>query len=257
MEVNLNCDLGEKSEHYDGVNDSSLMELINTANIACGYHAGNKDVIDATIKLAKKNDVSIGAHPGFADKKNFGRKRINLDNKELKKLIFDQIEIVDNIAKNNEWPLTHVKPHGALNNMACEDFDMAFAIGESIKQYNKDLIYLILPFSEMEKAAQKLKINYACEIFADRNYEDNGHLISRSNPNAIIKSEQVAAENIIEMLNNSAIKCFSGKKLKCTIDSICIHGDNANALEIAKKIDKILKNNNVQAVSLNNLKKFN
>jgi len=256
MEVNLNCDLGEKSEHYDGVNDSALMELINTANIACGYHAGNKDVIDTTIKLAKKNSVSIGAHPGFADKKNFGRKRINLDNKELKKLVFDQIEIVDEIAKNNEWPLTHVKPHGALNNMACENFDMAFAIGESIKEYNQNLIYLILPFSEMEKAAQKLKINYACEIFADRNYEDNGHLISRSYPDAIIKNEQFAAENILEMINNSAIKCFSGKQLKCTIDSICIHGDNANALEITKKIGKILKKNNVQTVNLNNLKKF-
>ena len=118
MEVNLNCDLGEKSEHYSGINDQALIEIINTANIACGYHAGSESVIETTIKIAKENNVSIGAHPGFADKENFGRKRIELEKNELKKLIRDQLEIISGIADAHQWPITHVKPHGALNNMA-------------------------------------------------------------------------------------------------------------------------------------------
>ena len=149
-----------------------------------------------------------------------------------------------------------MKPHGALNNMAFEDIDLATTLAKAINEISKDLIYLVPTGSKMEQAAKKMNMRIACEIFADRNYEDNGHLISRSSPYAIIRNEQVAAENTLEMINNSAIKCFSGKQLKCTIDSICIHGDNANALEITKKIGKMLKENNVQTVHLNNLKKF-
>ena len=191
MKINLNCDLGEKSEHYDGANDQALIEIINTANIACGYHAGNESTIEATIIKAKKNNVSIGAHPGFADKINFGRKRIKLTKKELEKLIKDQLEIINNISTFHNWPITHVKPHGALNNMACEDFDLAFTIGQSIYEFNKDLIYLVLPLTKMEKAAQQLNLKYACEIFADRNYQDNGELISRSQPSAIVKNPKI------------------------------------------------------------------
>ena len=257
MEINLNCDLGEKSDHYNGINDSALMEIINTANIACGYHAGNESVIDTTIKIAKENHVSIGAHPGFADKDNFGRKRIQLEKKELKKLIRKQLEIINEIATNNKWPITHVKPHGALNNMACENFDLAFTIGESISEFNKDLIYLILPLNEMEKAARKLGIKYACEIFADRNYQDNGELISRSHPKALVENPYIANENILEMLHTSSIKCLSGKKIKCQIDSICIHGDNKNAVSITNELKATLIKNNFNLVNLDKLKKFN
>ena len=256
MEVNLNCDLGEKSKHYNGVNDQSLIELINTANIACGYHAGSESVIKKTIKIAKKNNVSIGAHPGFADKKNFGRKRIKLNKEKLKKLILNQLEIIDKIATKQNWPIKHVKPHGALNNMACENLEMAIAIGESIREFNKDLIYLVLPFSEMEKAAQRLNLNYACEIFADRNYQDNGQLISRSSSKALIENPTLAAENILEVLNSSSINCLSGKKLKCSIDSICIHGDNKNAVYMAKQLIEVLTKNNIKLKNLDKLKQF-
>ncbi|HIC42716.1 MAG: hypothetical protein CFH12_00209 [Alphaproteobacteria bacterium MarineAlpha5_Bin2] len=253
MEVNLNCDLGEKSEHYSGINDQALIEIINTANIACGYHAGSESVIETTIKIAKENNVSIGAHPGFADKKNFGRKRIELKKNELKKLIRDQLEIISGIADAHQWPITHVKPHGALNNMACENFDVGLAIGESVYEFNKDLIYLVLPLSEMEKAAQQLNLKYACEIFADRNYQDNGQLISRTDPNAMIESFKTASENILEMLHTSSIKCLSGKKIKCQIDSICIHGDGLRAVSIAKELKKVLIENNIQLVNLDKL----
>jgi len=206
-----------------------------------------------TIKIAKENNVSIGAHPGFADKKNFGRKRIELEKNELKKLIRDQLEIISGIADAHQWPITHVKPHGALNNMACENFDVGLAIGESVYEFNKDLIYLVLPLSEMVKAAQQLNLKYACEIFADRNYQDNGQLISRSNPNAMVENFKTASENILEMLHTSSIKCLSGKKIKCQIDSICIHGDGLKAVSIAKELKKILIKNNIQLVNLDKL----
>ncbi len=256
MEINLNCDLGEKSEYYDGANDKSLIKIINTANIACGYHAGSQSVITETIKLAKKNNVSIGAHPGYADKKNFGRKIINLEKNELKKLIYDQLKIINDIAISLKWPITHVKPHGALNNFACEDYDIAMTIGESIKEFNKDLIYLVLPLSEMEKASQKLNLNYACEIFADRNYQDNGLLISRNNPNSLIKDANLISKNILEMLDGSSIHCLSGKKIKCNIDSICVHSDSQNSLEITKELIKKIKKNGINLVSLDKLKRF-
>ena len=256
MEVNLNCDLGEKSNHYNGVNDQTLIEIINTANIACGFHAGSKTVIEKTIKIAKEKNVSIGAHPGFADKKNFGRKRMKLAKNELKKLIRDQLEIINNIAATNQWPITHVKPHGALNNMACESFDIALSIGQSIREFNRDLIYLVLPLTEMEKAAKQLNLKYACEIFADRNYQDNGELISRSNPSALLENPSTASDNILEMLQSSSIKCLSGKKIKCQIDSICIHGDNKKAVSMAKVLKKVLIENNIKLVNLDKLNKF-
>ena len=137
MELNLNCDLGEKSNHYNGHNDEELLKIVNTANIACGYHAGNKGIISKTIKIAKLNKVSIGAHPGFKDKKNFGRKKLILSKLEIFKLVIEQLEIISEISKKINYPLTHVKPHGALNNMACEDFQIANTIGKAIKNLIK------------------------------------------------------------------------------------------------------------------------
>ena len=124
MELNLNCDLGEKSKHYNGNNDEALLKIVDTANIACGYHAGNNTVMAKTIKIAKLNNVSIGAHPGFKDKKNFGRKRLNLTQIEIYKLVLEQLKIISKISKKIKYPLSHVKPHGALNNMACENINI-------------------------------------------------------------------------------------------------------------------------------------
>ena len=257
MEINLNSDLGEKSIHYDGANDKSLLEIVNTANIACGYHAGNIETIEKTIKISKKNKVSIGAHPSFKDLKNFGRKRMNLSLKEIIKLIREQLEIIHEIANKNNWPITHVKPHGALNNMACESMDLSITIAQTIKDFNKDLIFIVLPLTEMEKSAQKINIRYACEIFADRNYEDNGQLISRNDKNASIIDHILISKNILEMLETSSIKCLSGKRIKCDIDTICVHGDGINSVNIAKYLKNTLINNNIKLLPLNKLKKFN
>ena len=256
MELNINCDLGEKSEIFDGKNDYKLLKIINSANIACGFHAGNNKIIKETVINAKKFGVSIGAHPGFKDRKNFGRKRYYLTSKELDKLIIEQLEIITEIAKKEAYNITHVKPHGALNNMACENYDLSMKIGKLIYSFNKNLIYMVLPCTEMIKAAQKINIKYACEIFADRNYNEKGLLIDRSEKNSMITDSNSALNNLIQMLENKAIKTFNGNFLKTEIDTVCIHGDNNNAVDMANSIKKGLISQGVDLKKLNNLSKF-
>tara|TARA_B110000003_G_scaffold144634_1_gene145719 strand:- start:500 stop:1273 length:774 start_codon:yes stop_codon:yes gene_type:complete len=256
MEININCDLGEKSELHSIDNDPELLDIVNSANIACGYHAGDEQTMNMVIKISKKNGVSIGAHPSFNDPENFGRKRMNLNNSEIKKLIFDQYEILQSIAQKNNEEVTHIKPHGALNNMACEDLDLAITLASAIIEINKDIIYLVPTGSKMETAAKKFNMKIACEIFADRNYEDNGNLVSRNKPNALIIDPEQAQKHVLSMVKNQAINCLSGKQLPCEIDSICIHGDNSSSLATAKSIKDNLVNNNLILKPLNKMSKF-
>ena len=140
MEININCDLGEKSKHHSNKYDSDLLKIVNSANIACGYHAGDEETMCQVIKISKKNGVSIGAHPSFKDPENFGRERMNLTSAEIRKLIIDQYEILQKIALDNGDKVSHIKPHGALNNMACEDIELSSTIANAIKEIDKDLI---------------------------------------------------------------------------------------------------------------------
>ena len=256
MELNINCDLGEKSEIFDGKNDYKLLKIINSANIACGYHAGSNEIIKETIINSKNFGVSIGAHPGFKDRKNFGRKKYSLTSEQLNKLIIEQLEIITKIAEKEKYKITHVKPHGALNNMACEDFNLSINIAKSIYSFDKNLIYMVLPCTEMIKAAQKINIKYACEIFADRNYNEKGLLIDRSEKNSMVSNSNLALNNLIQMLENQAIKTFNGNFLKTEIDTICIHGDSNNAVDMAKTIKKGLISQGVDLKNLDNLSKF-
>ena len=155
MEININCDLGEKSKFHSIKNDPKLLNIVNSANIACGYHAGDEQTMDMVILISKKNGVSMGAHPSFNDPENFGRKRINLNSLEIKKLIFEQYEILQKIAQKHNETVTHIKPHGALNNMACENLELAMTLAGAIKDINKDIIYLVPTGSQMEVAAKK------------------------------------------------------------------------------------------------------
>ena len=256
MEININCDLGESSKLHSTKNDPLLLEIVNSANIACGYHAGDKPTMEKTIEISKKNKVSIGAHPSFNDPENFGRKRLNLPSSEIKKLIIDQINILSNIANNKEMKVTHVKPHGALNNMACENYDLAKIISESIMQVNKELIFLVPTGSQMEKAGKKLGMKIAAEIFADRNYEDDGNLVSRSKDNAMIINPENAKKHVIKMVENQALNCYSGKQIPCEIDSICVHGDGESAVNTAKQIKEGLIKSGVTLNPLDKMKKF-
>ena len=257
MEININCDLGEKSKFHSIKNDPELLNIVNSANIACGYHAGDEQTMDMVIQISKKNGVSLGAHPSFNDPENFGRRRMNLNSYEIKKLIFEQYEILQKIAQNYNENVTHIKPHGALNNMACEDLELATTLAVAIKEINKDIIYLVPTGSQMEVAAKKNSLRIACEIFADRNYEDNGNLISRSKPNALITDPELAKNHVLSMVKNQAINCLSGKQIPCEIDSVCIHGDNESSLATAKSIKDNLVNNGLILKPLNKMNKFN
>ena len=256
MEININCDLGESSKLHSTKNDPLLLEIVNSANIACGYHAGDKQTMEKTVEISKKNKVSIGAHPSFNDPENFGRKRINLPSNEIKKLIIDQINILTSIADKKGMKVSHVKPHGALNNMACEDYELAKVISESIIETNKELIFLVPTGSEMEKAGKKLNLKVAAEIFADRNYEDDGNLISRKKSNAMITDPEIAKKHVIKMVENQALNCYSGKQIPCDIDSICVHGDGKSAVGTAKEIRSGLIKSGVTLRPLDQLKKF-
>jgi len=256
MEVNINCDLGESSKFCSTENDPLLLKIVNSANIACGYHAGDKQTMEKTIKISKENGVSIGAHPSFNDPENFGRKRLNLPSGEISKLIIDQINILSNIATNSGTKVTHVKPHGALNNMACEDYELAKIISESIIQVNKDLIFLVPTGSQMEKVGKKLGMKTATEIFADRNYEDDGNLVSRSKKNALITDPEIAKKHVIKMVENQALNCLSGKQIPCEIDSVCVHGDGSSAVNTAKEIKNSLISSGVNLKPLDKMKKF-
>jgi len=256
MEININCDLGESSKLHSTENDPLLLKIVNSANIACGYHAGDEQTMGETIEISKKNKVSIGAHPSFNDPENFGRKRLSLPSNEIKKLVIDQINILSKIANNKGVKVTHVKPHGALNNMACENYDLAKIISEAIIQVNKELIFLVPTGSQMEKAGKKLGMKIAAEIFADRNYEDDGNLVSRAKDNALITDPEIAKKHVIKMVENQALNCYSGKQIPCEIDSICVHGDGESAVNTAKQIREGLIKSGVTLNPLDKMKKF-
>ena len=257
MEININCDLGEKSKFHSIENDPELLNIVNSANIACGYHAGDEETMNMVIKISKSNDVSIGAHPSFKDRENFGRKKINLNSSEITKLITDQYEILQKIAQEHGENVTHIKPHGALNNMACEDFELANTIAKAINNIDQNIIFLVPTGSKMEIAAKKLNMKIACEIFADRNYEDDGNLVSRSKDHALITDPNMAKKHVLSMVKNQALNCFSGKQIPCEIDSVCIHGDNESSLATAKSIKKNLVSNGLILKPLSKMEKFN
>jgi len=256
MEININCDLGEKSKHHSNKYDPDLLEIVNSANVACGYHAGDEETMSQVVKISKNNGVSIGAHPSFKDPENFGRERMNLSESEIKKLIIDQYEILQKIALTYGEIVSHVKPHGALNNMACEDIELATILAKTIKDINKDIIYLVPTGSKMQEAAKKFDMKFACEIFADRNYEDDGNLVSRKKSHALITDPEQAKKHVLKMVQTQSLNCHSGKQIPCEIDSVCIHGDNLSSLATAKSIRENLIDNGLELKTLNKMKKF-
>ena len=256
MEININCDLGEKSKHHSNKYDPDLLEIVNSANVACGYHAGDEETMNQVVKISKNNGVSIGAHPSFKDPENFGRERMNLSESEIKKLIIDQYEILQKIALTYDEKVSHVKPHGALNNMACEDIELATILAKTIKDINKDIIYLVPTGSKMQEAAKKFDMKFACEIFADRNYEDDGNLVSRKKSHALITDPEQAKKHVLKMVQTQSLNCHSGKQIPCEIDSVCIHGDNLSSLATAKSIRENLIENGLELKTLNQMKKF-
>jgi UPF0271 protein len=233
--IDINCDMGE------GIgNDELIMPFISSANIACGYHAGNKTIMKKTVALCIKHNLTIGAHPSFADKENFGREEIKLTPCEVYDLVVKQINLLDEIVKVAGAELKHVKPHGALYNMAAKNAQLAAVISLAIKDVNPKLVLFGLSGSHLIKEGKNIGLKTASEVFADRTYFDNGSLTPRNIPGALIENVDKSVLQVLQMINEGMVTALSGKKIPIIADTVCIHGDGAHAVEFAKAIHNAL-----------------
>lgn len=250
QKINLNADMGEGFGAYDIGNDDGLMHIIKSANIACGFHAGDPDVMHKNVMAAKAQGVSIGAHPGFNDLWGFGRRQIEISLFSLENSVSYQIGALQAIANYSGLRVTHLKAHGALSNMAAEDKEMALAIGRAIKVVDASIIYVVLAGSQMEVAAEELGLPIAREGFADRQYEEDGCLASRKLPGTVYKDPAIALEQVLRMVQQGEIVTRSGKIIQRQIDTVCVHGDEPTSLNIARQVREGLEKAGVEIVPL-------
>ena len=250
MMVNLNADMAEGFGAYDIGDDTSILKIINSASIACGFHAGDPLTMRRVVADAKREGVSVGAHPGFNDLWGFGRRRIDMRPDDLEYMVAYQIGALQALAAYSGVKVTHLKPHGALNNMAAENSDYAMAIGRAIKTVDRDIIYVALAGSEMEKAGRALGLKVAREGFCDRLYEDDGNLTSRKLAGAVIKNPEVAAKQVVDMVVHRTITSRSGKTIPCKVDTLCVHGDEPTAIALARHVREALDLSGVRLVPL-------
>lgn len=250
MMVNLNADMAEGFGAYDIGDDASILKIINSASIACGFHAGDPLTMRRVVADAKREGVSVGAHPGFNDLWGFGRRRIDMRPDDLEYMVAYQIGALQALAAYSAVKVTHLKPHGALNNMAAENSDYAMAIGRAIKTVDRDIIYVALAGSEMEKAGRALGLKVAREGFCDRLYEDDGNLTSRKLAGAVIKNPEVAAKQVVDMVVHRTITSRSGKTIPCKVDTLCVHGDEPTAIALARHVREALDLSGVRLVPL-------
>lgn len=251
--IDLNCDLGESFGNYKIGLDEEVIRHISSANVACGFHASDPLVMQKTVALAKENGVCIGAHPGFPDLVGFGRRNMSVSPSEAKALVQYQIGALDAFCKAAGVKLCHVKPHGALYNMAGKDDILAQAVCEGIFEYDSNLILLGLSGSKMIEAGKKIGLRTANEVFADRAYEDDGSLVARSKPGALITDENLAVSRVVEMVKNGRVTSITGNEIEIKADSICLHGDGVKAVEFAKRIKEELLKNDVEIAPLREL----
>ena len=236
MKVDLNSDMGEGFGPWRMGDDAALLDVITSANIACGFHAGDPDVMAETMRLAAKNGVGIGAHPGFADLKGFGRRRLNIGADELGNMIAYQLGAAEGVAKSVGAKIRHFKLHGALANMCAEDATLAKTCYSAALRVNPEIILMVLAETAQQAVVQELGANWAGEIFADRAYEDDATLVDRSKAGAVLHDADMAAERILTMLREDAIIAESGKRIPAKIDTICLHGDTPEAVEMARAL---------------------
>jgi len=248
--INLNADMGEGFGAYDIGDDAGLLKVIRSASVACGFHAGDPVTMQRLVTQAVAEGVSIGAHPGFNDLWGFGRRRIDMNPRELEYMIAYQIGALQAMACYAGAKVTHLKAHGALSNMAAEDFELALAIGRAIKTVDRDIIYVALAGSEMEKAAQELGLPLAREGFCDRLYDDDGNLASRKIPGAVLHDPEVVKERVVKMVLNDEIISRNGKSLKVHLDTLCVHGDEPSGVIVARAAREGLEAAEVRVIPL-------
>lgn len=242
--VDLNSDLGEGYGMWPMGDDAAMLDIVTSANVACGFHAGDSDIMLKTAQLAKAKGVSIGAHPSYRDLHGFGRRPVpGLTASEIETMVAYQIGALQAVASMAGMRVTHVKAHGALSNVACADPMTARAIASAIKAVDRDMIWVVLPQSEIERVGEAANLRLAREVFADRAYEDDASLMSRSKPGSVLHDSKEIAERVLRMVRDQAVVSASGKVLKMPVDTICVHGDTPGAVSIARAVRSTLEQN--------------
>lgn len=236
----LNCDLGESFGAYQIGNDAEIIPLVDAVNIACGFHAGDPHIINQTVQLAAKHQVKIGAHPGFQDLPGFGRRKMELTSQEIYDLVLYQLGALAGFASAHHAALHHVKPHGALYNMACKERHVADPIVQAIADFDHNLKVVGLANSTFIEAAQKKGLAVLQEVFADRTYQPDGTLTSRTKQNSVISDAEEALDQVADMITRNRVRTVNGEFIHVQADTICVHGDHAEALELVKRIKRFL-----------------
>jgi UPF0271 protein len=243
--ADLNSDLGEGA-----LFDAEIIPLISSANVACGFHAGDSVMMDKTIEICKASSAGLGAHPGYPDKENFGRTDMDVTPDEVYDFTLYQIGAIGALAKAKGVKLEHVKPHGAMYNKAAKNPDLALAIAQAVKDYDENLILLALSGSEMINAAKKVGIRYASEVFADRAYEADGTLRPRKLEGSMITDENEAVERVIRMIKEGKVRAYTGEDVSLEAHSVCVHGDSAKALDFVRVLNRAFAENDIKIVKL-------
>jgi UPF0271 protein len=251
--ININADMGEGWGAYDIGNDEALLKLVKSASIACGFHAGDPVTMERLTRLAVENGVSIGAHPGFDDLWGFGRRKIDMKPTDLEYMVAYQIGALQAMANYAGGRVTHLKAHGALNNMAATDGSYAMAIGRAIKTVDPSIIYVVLAGSKMQQAAEQLGLKLAREGFCDRMYEEDGNLTSRKLPNAVHSDPEIARRQVLEIALENKVTTRTGKRIPYQADTLCIHGDEPTALEVATAVCNGLREHGIENLPIDQL----
>jgi 5-oxoprolinase (ATP-hydrolysing) subunit A len=250
MRVDLNADVGESFGAWSLGQDPALMRLITSANVACGFHAGDPGVMRATVALAREHGVAVGAHPGFPDLAGFGRRELQVAPADVEDFVVYQVGALAGIAASQGVRLQHVKPHGALFNMAVRDAALADAIARAVAMIDRSMILFGLPGSELVAAGQRAGLRTACEVFADRAYRADGTLMPRSEPGAVIDDPDAVERRVIGMVRDRAVQAADGSRVPLTIDTICLHGDTPDAAALAGRVRGALENAGIDVVAV-------
>ena len=250
--IDLNCDMGESFGAYKMGTDEEILNYITSANIACGFHAGDPTTMRKTVTMALERNVGIGVHPGLPDLVGFGRRTMDISPQEAYDLIVYQIGAVYAFTKAEGGKLQHVKPHGALYNMAAKSPSLSEAIAEAIYKVDPELILFGLAGGELVKAGKKIGLRSASEVFSDRTYQEDGSLTSRREDNALIHDQEVAVNQVIRMVKEGKVKSLQGVDISIQAHTVCIHGDGQNALQFAKYISSSLQNAGITIAKISN-----
>ncbi len=246
MNIDLNSDMGEGFGPWKMGDDEAMLGIVTSANVACGWHAGDPNIMFRTAERAKANGVAIGAHPGFGDLWGFGRRIIRGDSAaDIERMIAYQIGALQAVAALAGHRVTYVKAHGTLNTMANEDEDLALAIARGIKGVDPVLVNMCMPGLAMERQSERVGLRVAREIYADRTYDDSGNLTSRKKEGSVLHDAKMASERVLRMLEDGAVTTVTGKRIPVDIDTICVHGDEPTAVEMARTVRAVLEANGV------------